>query len=38
VKLKGYRQGHVPRRLVERYFGDDVEEGRRAKAGHGLDP
>src|SRR5690242_19422590 len=24
VKLKGYRQGHVPRRLVERYFGDDV--------------
>ncbi len=26
VKLKGYRQGHVPRRLVERYFGDDVKK------------
>jgi trigger factor len=24
VKLKGYRAGHVPRRLVERFFGDDV--------------
>jgi trigger factor len=26
VKLKGYRAGHVPRRLVERYFGDDVKK------------
>jgi trigger factor len=26
VKLKGYRAGHVPRRLVERYFGDDVRK------------
>lgn len=25
VKLKGYRQGHVPRRLLERYFKSDVE-------------
>lgn len=26
VKLKGYRAGHVPRRLVEKYFGDDVRK------------
>src|SRR6201999_858780 len=26
VKLKGYRQGHVPRRLVERFYGDDVKK------------
>jgi trigger factor len=26
VKLRGYRAGHVPRRLVERYFGDDVKK------------
>jgi trigger factor len=26
VKLKGYRAGHVPRRLVERYFADDVKK------------
>lgn len=26
VKLKGYRAGHVPRRLVEKYFGDDVKK------------
>ncbi|MFL5421582.1 MAG: trigger factor [Myxococcales bacterium] len=26
VKLKGYRAGHVPRRLVERYFGEDVKK------------
>ena len=26
VKLKGYRQGHVPRRVVERYFGADVKK------------
>jgi trigger factor len=26
VKLKGYRQGKVPRRLVERYFGDEVKK------------
>src|SRR5438105_748050 len=26
VKLKGYRAGHVARRLVERYFGDDVKK------------
>lgn len=24
VKLKGYRVGHVPRRMVERFFGDDL--------------
>src|SRR5256885_9855201 len=26
VKLKGYRQGKVPRRPVERDFGDDVKK------------
>ena len=26
VKLKGYRAGHVPRRLVERYFSEDVKK------------
>jgi len=26
VKLKGYRAGHVPRRLVEKYYGDDVRK------------
>ena len=26
VKLKGYRPGKVPRRLVERFFGDDVRK------------
>ena len=26
VKLKGYRAGKVPRRLVERFFGDDVRK------------
>jgi trigger factor len=26
VKLKGYRQGHVPRRLVERFYGEDVKK------------
>jgi trigger factor len=25
VKLKGYRAGKVPRRLVERYYGDDIK-------------
>ncbi len=25
VKMKGYRQGHVPRRLVEKVYGDDVK-------------
>ncbi|MBS2023121.1 MAG: trigger factor, partial [Deltaproteobacteria bacterium] len=24
VKLKGYREGHAPKRLVERFYGDDV--------------
>ena len=24
VKLKGYREGHAPRRLVERFYGDDI--------------
>ena len=48
VKLKGYRQGHVPRRLVERYFGDDVKKDvaqklvtgsiHEALAEHKLDP
>jgi trigger factor len=48
VKLKGYRQGHVPRRLVERYFGDDVKKDvaqklvtgsiHEALAEHQLDP
>ena len=48
VKLKGYRQGHVPRRLVERYFGDDVKKDVAQKlvsgsigealAEHKLDP
>jgi len=48
VKLKGYRQGHVPRRLVERYFGDDVKKDvaqklvsgsiQEALAEHKLDP
>jgi trigger factor len=48
VKLKGYRQGHVPRRLVERYFGDDVKKDvaqklvtgsiHEALAEHRLDP
>ena len=48
VKLKGYRQGHVPRRLVERYFGDDVKKDvaqklvtgsiQEALAEHQLDP
>jgi len=48
VKLKGYRQGHVPRRLVERYFGDDVKKDvaqklvtgsiHEALAEHSLDP
>ena len=48
VKLKGYRQGHVPRRLVERYFGDDVKKDvaqklvtgsiHEALANHKLDP
>jgi trigger factor len=48
VKLKGYRQGHVPRRLVERYFGDDVKKDvaqklvtgsiHEALASHKLDP
>ncbi len=48
VKLKGYRQGHVPRRLVERYFGDDVKKDvaqklvtgsiHEALADHKLDP
>ena len=48
VKLKGYRQGHVPRRLVERYFGDDVRKDvaqklvtgsiHEALAEHHLDP
>ena len=48
VKLKGYRQGHVPRRLVERYFGDDVRKDvaqklvtgsiHEALAEHKLDP
>jgi len=48
VKLKGYRQGHVPRRLVERYFGDDVKRTSAQKlvtgsihealAEHQLDP
>ena len=26
VKLKGYRTGHVPRRMVERYFGEDLKK------------
>jgi trigger factor len=48
VKLKGYRQGHVPRRLVERFFGDDVKKDvaqklvtgsiHQALAEHKLDP
>ncbi|HUJ25366.1 MAG TPA: trigger factor [Myxococcales bacterium] len=48
VKLKGYRQGKVPRRLVERYFGDDVKKDvaqklvtgsiHEALAEHKLDP
>jgi trigger factor len=48
VKLKGFRQGHVPRRLVERYFGDDVKKDvaqklvtgsiHEALAEHKLDP
>jgi trigger factor len=48
VKMKGYRQGHVPRRLVERYFGDDVKKDvaqklvtgsiHEALAEHKLDP
>ena len=48
VKLKGYRQGKVPRRLVERYFGDDVKKDvaqklvtgsiHEALADHKLDP
>ena len=48
VKLKGYRQGHVPRRLVERYFGDDVKKDvaqklvtgsiHEALAEHSLEP
>jgi trigger factor len=48
VKLKGYRQGHVPRRLVERYFGEDVKKDvaqklvtgsiHEALAEHQLDP
>ena len=25
VKMKGYRQGHVPRRLVEKVYGEDVK-------------
>jgi trigger factor len=25
VKMKGYRQGHVPRRLVEKAYGEDVK-------------
>ena len=25
VKMKGYRQGHVPRRLVEKMYGEDVK-------------
>src|SRR4051794_27069419 len=24
VKLKGFRQGHVPRRVLEKYFADEV--------------
>lgn len=48
VKLKGYRQGKVPRRLVERFFGDDVKKDvaqklvtgsiHEALAEHKLDP
>src|SRR3954468_5910125 len=48
VKLKGYRQGKVPRRLVERYYGDDVKKDvaqklvtgsiHEALAEHKLDP
>src|SRR3954463_7747855 len=48
VKMKGYRQGHVPRRLVERYYGDDVKKDvaqklvtgsiHEALAHHKLDP
>jgi trigger factor len=48
VKMKGYRQGHVPRRLVERYYGDDVKKDvaqklvtgsiHEALAEHHLDP
>ena len=48
VKLKGYRQGHVPRRLVERFYGDEVKKDvaqklvtgsiHEALAEHKLDP
>jgi trigger factor len=48
VKMKGYRQGHVPRRLVERFYGDDVKKDvaqklvtgsiHEALAEHKLDP
>jgi trigger factor len=48
VKLRGYRAGHVPRRLVERYFGDDVKKDvaqklvaasiQEALSRHQLDP
>src|SRR5918911_3460111 len=48
VKLRGYRAGHVPRRLVERYFGDDVKKDvaqklvagsiQEALSQHQLDP
>ena len=48
VKMKGYRQGKVPRRLVERYYGDDVKKDVAQKlvsgsiyealAEHKLDP
>jgi trigger factor len=48
VKLKGYRQGKVPRRLVERYYGDEVKKDvaqklvtgsiHEALAEHKLDP
>jgi trigger factor len=48
VKLKGYRTGHVPRRMVERYFGDDVKKNvaqelvtgsiHEAMGEHKLDP
>jgi len=47
-EAQGYRQGHVPRRLVERYFGDDVKKDvaqklvtgsiHEALAEHQLDP